>query len=394
MKSFQVRLRFTPLLLLLSFFSLTAQPIFQDDFENGLSGWEINANAGVKIIDSGDGSHAKVMALIPDGNVFALIKNSEKWGPLRLEGEMLFPKNEHNYLGFIFNYQKNSEREDFGVLYVKGNGSYIRANPWRDGNVSRLLYEEYRTNLRGDQAIIIGQWHKFKMEVVGHDCHLYIGNMETPKVTFDLFERSSGKVGFQPRVVGGNVWVDNIKVTAIKALSYQGPKIPNIEYQSDKLITKWEVLGPFSEPSTEVERSFEQVAKKIKVGRKNHSWQPFLTDRRGAVVTGKVTQYEGPKTVAYFRTTIEASEAKTVTIHFTTTDELTLFLNGTDWGRIYRDGYISPKNDWNAWYDFWKNPKHAGRKVPIDLEPGLNQILIKVRNGQFASGGFFAYLEE
>ena len=50
-------------------------------------------------------------------------------------------------------------------MYVKGNGSYIRVNPWRDGNVSRLLYEEYKTNLEEDQAIKIGEWHTFKMEV-------------------------------------------------------------------------------------------------------------------------------------------------------------------------------------------------------------------------------------
>ncbi len=46
------------------------------------------------------------------------------------------------------------------------------------------------------------------------------------------------------------------------------------------------------------------------------------------------------------------------------------------------------------WYDFWENPKHAGRKTNLNLQKGHNQILIRVRNGQFASGGFFAYLED
>ena len=50
-------------------------------------------------------------------------------------------------------------------------------------------------------------------------------------------------------------------------------------------------------------------------------------------------------------------------------------------------------NDWNAWYDFWKNPEHEGRKVGIELRAGANHIVLRVRNGEFASGGFFARLE-
>jgi len=82
-----------------------------------------------------------------------------------------------------------------------------------------------------------------------------------------------------------------------------------------------------------------------------------------------------------------------VTLHFTTTDELTLFLNGNDYGRVYRDGYVSKENDWNAWYDFWENPKHSSRRIKLHLVKGENQLVIRVRNGQFASGGFFVHLE-
>jgi hypothetical protein len=59
----------------------------------------------------------------------------------------------------------------------------------------------------------------------------------------------------------------------------------------------------------------------------------------------------------------------------------------------YRDGYISGDNDWNAWWDFGNNPDHAGRRVPIMLRSGDNRIVVRVRNGQFASGGFFAAIE-
>lgn len=37
---------------------------------------------------------------------------------------------------------------------------------------------------------------------------------------------------------------------------------------------------------------------------------------------------------------------------------------------------------------------HAGRRVRVELREGANRFLIRVRNGAFASGGFFVRLEE
>ena len=372
----------------------SAQILFEDNFEGNLSGWEINKATSVEIIDAQDPQQGKVLSLTPNGNVSALIKYSDQWGPVSVEGKMLFPEKVHNYLGFIYNYQNSSAREDFGLLYVKGNGSYIRANPWRDGNVSRLLYEEYKTKLEGDQAVNIGEWHRFKMELIKETCHLYINDMNRPKITFDLFELKSGKVGFQPRVAGGSVWIDDIKVSSIKAFNYLGENIPMIDYEPDSLISNWEVFGPLTKPNLAIEQAVYDDNVSLDIDGKSFSWKNFETDARGAVITGSITEYQGENTLAYFRTVLEAEKDTTVTLHFTTTDELTLYVNGKDAGRVYRDGYVSKGNDWNAWYDFWKNPQHQGRKKKIALNKGKNQLVVRVRNGQFASGGFFAYMEK
>ena len=97
--------------------------------------------------------------------------------------------------------------------------------------------------------------------------------------------------------------------------------------------------------------------------------------------------------VAYFRTTIRSADDREVTLHVSTTDEMALWINEDFHGFVYRDGYISGDNDWNAWWDFGSNPDHAGRRVPIMLRSGDNRIVIRVRNGQFASGGLFAAIE-
>jgi hypothetical protein len=359
------------IILLMAYPCITvAQVQFQDDFNGDLSGWN----------------------LIND--VHALVKNSEKWGAVRVEAQILFPDDKHNYFGLIYNYTQENSRIDFGSIYIKGNGSYIRANPWRDGNASRLLYEEYKTQLIDDQAIKINKWHNIKAEILGNVCHFYVGDMSTPKLTFDLFEKSSGLVGFKPRVTGWPVWVDNVKVTSIRQLNYNGPNIPMVDYEPDSLLTSWESIGPFRRHIKEIERASRSSKSIISVDDQVFTWKPFVVDKRGAVITGRLSEYAGERSVAYFRTTIPSDIQKTVVLHFSTTDEISFWVNGRFYGFIYRDGYVSlPQNDWNAWYDFWKNPEHAGRKVSIDFEPGENQIVIRIKNGQFASGGFFVRKE-
>jgi len=387
------RIIFTLLLLAYSCLAM-AQVRFQDDFSGDFSGWKLINEQFIKIIDSNDPEHGKVLALHPNGNVHALVNNSEKWGAIRVEAQILFPDDKHNYFGLIYNYTQENSRIDFGSIYIKGNGSYIRVNPWRDGNASRLLYEEYKTRLIDDQAIKINKWHNIKAEILGNVCHFYVGDMATPKLTFDLFEKSSGFVGFKPRVTGWPVWIDNVKVTSIKKLNYNGTNIPKVEYEPDSLLIAWESIGPFRKQIKEIEYGSGASKSTIMVDGETFAWEPFSVDKRGAVITGKLTEYTSERSIAYFRTIITSKIQKAMVLHFSTTDEISLWVNGRFYGFIYRDGYVSlPKNDWNAWYDFWKNPEHAGRKVPIELEPGENQILIRVTNGQFASGGFFVRKE-
>ena len=363
---------------------------FNEDFEKSLSRWQLVGEESITIRDSGDEAHGKILQLQPNEVVYALVRRSGNWGNVRVEADFLFPDDTDSYLGFIYNYSDQG-RTDFGNIYIKGNGSYLRANPRRDGNVSRLLYEEYRTPLKGSDAIVIGKWHRMMSEIQGNTCHFYVDDMTTPKLTFDLHERKSGLVGFEPRVVGSPVWIDNVRITSIDQLSYTGPPIPEIKYSPEKLVTNWEFLGPFDRPIRAVENA--PSGSSLLIGGRRTEWQPFETDRRGAVITGRITEYFGSKPIAYFRTIVQSDTRKEVSLRISTTDEIAYSVNGQFEGFIYRDGYMSGEDDWNAWHDFWNNSDRAGRNAPVSLQPGENVILLRVRNGQFASGGFFARLE-
>jgi hypothetical protein len=373
---------FTFLFLIALANCLCAKELFVDSFERGMPGWELIGAESIQIVNSGTVDHGKVMQLNSNGEVYALMKGSDKWGAIRIEAEVFFPDDEDNYLGLIYNYSDNPRR-DFGSIYIKGNESYLTVNPWRDGNASRLLYPEYKIDVTGPDALRTKTWHKFKAEVMKNICHFYLNDMSIPKLTFDLLERSGGSVGFKPRIVGTSVWIDNIRITSIEKLTYEGDKIPSFKYQPDQLLTEWQYAGPFSKPNELIEKT------------KNYGqWKQFDVDERGAVITGRITEYKGERTVAYFKTSINSPQQREATLHITTADELGLFLNNRFISFIYRDGYVSGNNDWNVWFDFWNNPRHTGRKVPIILNPGQNTIILRVRNGQFASGGFFARIED
>ncbi|MBK7871523.1 MAG: hypothetical protein IPJ74_13020 [Saprospiraceae bacterium] len=370
-----------------------AELLFSEDFEHGLNQWELRGERAINIIE-GDHAHGKVLKMDSEGTVYALIKGSDKWASVAITGEFLFPDDADNYLGFIYNQTENKYRNDFGSVYIKGNDSYIRVNPFRDGNASRLLYEEYKTPLTGDSKIITGKWHQFKLEVRDHRCHLYVDDMSLPKITFLLYEKNAGKLGFQTRVVGYPVWLDNIKVNKIKDFTYQGRPIPDIAYDTTHIITNWEYAGPFNKPIRKIEETNVALQSASKIIDKKYQWKPIRTDARGTLVTARVTEYEGDRELAYFRTAIYSDQAKEVILHFSTTDELGLYVNGLFQGFIYRQSYgPGAGSDWNAWYDFNKNEAHEGTKVAVRLKSGVNYIMLKVRNGQFACGGFFMAIE-
>ena len=365
-------------IFLLSYNAFAAsETLFTDNFETDLNKWELSRKQDILIRQSGDPKHGKVMELIPNQDVFALMLGSQRWKAVRIQGEVRFPENVHNYLGVIYNFHDDGGRLDFGNIYIKGNGSYLQPNPHWDYNVGRTLYPEYEVTLSGSNAVKIGEWQPFKVEVIRGDCHFYFADMNTPQLTFTLPPlEPGGKFGLKPRSVGGEVWVDNIKVDSIDSFTYNGPPKPAITYNTDALLTEWEVLGPLQEHRDEVARDPNP---------KRDSWRSFEADARGAVITGLITDYRGPRAVAYFRTKVQSDTEGEKILHFSTVDNLALWVNNRFVSFIYDQD--------RAWFDFLKNPEHKGQRVPINLKRGENVIVVRSRGGVYASGGFYAALE-
>ena len=348
--------------------------LFTDDFETGLDRWDILGVDAVAIHETADPAHGSVLQLTPNGDVLALMRGSESWGRVRVEGDMFFPSPHDNYLGLVYHHRVRNDRRDFGLIYIKGNESYLQLNPHRDFNVSRTLYPEFHVELAGPSTVVTGKWQTFALEVSGQAAHLYVGATTTPQLTFADLEIESGALGFQPRSVGAPVWIDNVTVRRLDALSYNGPPVPAPGYARDQFLTDWRVAGPFT-------GNDDAIARRPQA---HTSWRPLAADARGAVVTGSIVDYHGPRTAAYFRTTVRAAAAGPAELQFSTVDDIAVWANGRFLAFLARQDL--------AWFDAHATPERRGRRLPLTLQSGDNEIVVRVRGGAYASGGFFARL--
>jgi hypothetical protein len=354
-----------------------AKLVFEDDFEGGLGKWRVSDTAHVRVVDS-QTSHARVLELVPNGAlVNALIPGSGKWSRVAVEGEMLFPDPGHSYLGFMWGYHESDGRSAYANLYVKGNGSYLQVNPHWDDNPVRAMYPEYSADLEGTARIRIGEWKRFRAELVDGTVHFSVGHPPAPQLTCALFgSEPAGELGFRPRVVGARVWIDNIRIRAIDRLSAITER-PTREGARDRLLTDWQVRGPLQGAVTSLELGRDQ-------GTRSADWRRFSADSRGAVIAARVLDYLGPRTLAYFRTTISAETAKPLTLRLATLNQAAVWLNGEFLG------HVSPVE--SAWFDIAADASRPHVDLKLPVRTGENILVLRLRGGEYASGGFVAAL--
>lgn len=362
-----------------------SQNLFYESFENGLINWQYTDSNIVQLFETQDTLHNTILKLIPNRTSDCLlIKNSDQWDSVMIEGEVLFPTNQHNYLGLVYNYQKR-ERKDFGCIYIKGNGSYVRVNPHRDGNASRALYEEYKTKLKEDRAIIINKWIPFKAEIIGSEIHFYVKNMSEPVVVFNDLEFSNGMIGFKPRFAGAECWLDNIKVRKIVEFSNSDKySCKSHVYEKENMLYNWHAIGPFNKRLNEIETANSENS--VILDKNNYNWFKFDTDARGCIVAGKICRYTTNEKFAYFSTTISYDKATKANLMFSTLNNLHVWVNSEYLGMVDKQKY--------AWYDFDTNMDHNGRSIPVIFKKGTNRILILVEGANYSGDGFYSKIKK
>jgi hypothetical protein len=188
-------------------------PAFFDDFENGLDHWQPRSEGDAVIVEEpGTGNH--VLEITPREDSFShiLLRPELPHGNLRMEGRFKFPTQGDGYLGLIYNYRPGADRTDFGVLYIKSNGSYVRVSPHYDDNPSWRLYPELETPLPGPRQLETGVWYAFRLDVQGRYAALFIDDFSEPVVQFNAAPNDSGTLGLEARPgFGEPAWVDKLR---------------------------------------------------------------------------------------------------------------------------------------------------------------------------------------
>lgn len=352
----------------------------QENFESGLSDWVTKSGRYVEIIkEPGEDNH--VLQLTPmnkrAARTDAIYKPSSQWKNFSMTGRFLFPDEGDGYLGFIYHYREGKKRTDYGVLYVKSNGSYVRASPHYDGNPSWRLYEELRIDLSGQRKIEIGKWHPFKLNVVAGTASLFIDNMEDAVLNFNMFNNEFGAIGFEARPGRGErVWVDDLRIVPTN-LTAPSIDLNSISHHSE---LTWQVQGPFSES-----QNVGDAAPKLK----EQDWRVIEPDKRGLINTGHLTQSDsGNNKILYLRTQFQIQDNhdfKPSWIAFSTANNIDLWFRGYFRGTIGSERFV--------WSDFLSNPDFPGARLSLIPRKGKNDIVIKLYGDKFAAGGFFAALE-
>ena len=349
-----------------------AQPVLVDDFESGLDMWAPLSIEHAEVIRESTGGNQILLLTPRKGGFSHVILNAEKpMSHVRMEGRFLFPTEGDGYLGFIYNHQQGLERSDFGVIYVKSNGSYVRVSPHYDGNPSWRLYEEMKTPLAGDRKIQPNTWYDFRLDVHDRTATLYIGDMVNPVVSFDEAPNSSGSLGLEARPVRGDpVWVDDIRVTALEATAKPKPKL----VPASKL-NGWQYQIAIEDPEDAALKPPRLDASK---------WLDLSPDPRGAIITGLLTQYtSGEHSVAYLRASFEAGAGqKTAWLAISAANRVDVWTNGYYRGSVAPEQYI--------WADHLHSPAHFGARLPMLPSQGRNEMIFRVYGKRFAGGGFYA----
>ncbi len=360
--------------------ALTAQEILAlDDFESGLNSWTL-LHPENALIHREPGQDNRVLELRPTGRFppanergfsRVVLKGSMNYRNVRVEGRFLFPTPGDGYLGFIYNLQQSESRIDFGVIYVKSNGNYVRVSPHYDGNPSWRLYEERRVDLKGDASMQSGKWYTFRIDILECLAKLYLANLDQPVLEFDLFANEFGAIGFEARPGRGEpVWIDDIQVSQLPPATGQNPHRVSPQNQ----LFGWQSQGMMPEPS----RDYTLLPHLPE-----SDWHDFEPDARGALITGMQTQSaSGKASFAYVRAKFQAEQkSQNGWLSLSTANRLDIWINGYYRGTVDSNRFI--------WADHATSETNAGARIPFTPVPGVNDLLIRVHGNRFAGGGFF-----
>ncbi len=215
-------------------------------------------------------------------------------------------------------------------------------------------------------------WVTLKIEVLGSQARVFLGDAEEPALTIhDLKHgRSKGSIGLMgPR--DNTAWFSNFRYRATDALEFDEP--PAIETPKG-MLTAWQVSRPF--PADRIDKSTYPNFFTIF----NAEWKPASAEPSGLVNLSRAVAAPGPSPQCVFAKTVVNSErVRDIELSLGYSDDVTVFLNSRP---VFTgtSGYRSRDRSFLGIVGLHD-------KVYLRLEKGLNEILLIVTES-FGGSGF------
>jgi hypothetical protein len=288
----------------------------------------------------------------------------------------LAPMVQGNFAGIIFRRVSFGNHENIYLrLHRSGLYNAVQYAPRMNFSPTWQLYPEF--NAVADFPK--NQWTHVRVEVRSTSMDMYVNNQTKPVLVVPRLRGTTdkGAVAFWGRVnEKPTEWaaaISNISIRPVKPSTTEraSPAAPPAG-----TLTSWELGGPLKATSGAVMRLHE-----IK------EWQAVGVEESGLVNINRALRRAADRSTAFARTTVKATQSRSVILEIGYSDDVTVFLNG--------EPAYSGINGFDS-----RHPEYMGfvkpeyEKVFLKLRPGNNEIVVAVTDDQRFGWGFIARLRE
>ena len=270
---------------------------------------------------------------------------------------------ERGFAGLVFRFQ---DRQNFENFYIRphqsGNPDANQYQPVYNGVAAWQLYHgegfsapvEYRND----------EWMRVKVVFAGSQARVYIDSDEPVLMVDNLMrEERGGSIGLQAANFAP-VHFANFRYMKLPDAFEFVPASNDPVAVPDGLVTQWDVSDAFDRDSI---ASLDELPADLAA---SHNWTSLQAGEDGITNMAQVQGLGEGANTAFARTIVTTDEAQTMQLKFGYSDSAIVFVNGK---RVYSgdNTYMSRDYRYLGTIGLFDN-------VPLDLQPGSNEICIAV----------------
>ena len=285
------------------------------------------------------------------------------------------PMEKGNFLGILFRRNSFSDHENIYLrLHRSGLFNAVQYAPRVNGPTWQL-YPEFNAVADFHK----NHWTHVRIEVKWTRMEFYVNNKPQPVLVVSRLRGMSpkGTVAFWGRVnQQPNEWAVAVSNLSIRPANPAQTTNTTRPAPPAGTLTSWEIANPLPSEKGLVTRLPELKG-----------WRSAEVEESGLVNLNRALKRLNGRWTAFARTTVKATEAKSVMLELGYSDDATVFLNG--------EPVYSGINGFDSRYPEYQGfVKPEYENVFLKLRPGSNEMILAVSDDQRFGWGFIARIKD